>query len=59
VGERNWDDQIKAKIGPFFEAFGKVCSRSGIELWGVPECFRILVKDKTGAEQRVPLPNAV
>lgn len=59
VGERNWDGQIKARIGPFFEAFGKVCSSSGIELWGVPECFRFLGKDKSGAAQRVPLADAV
>jgi len=59
VGERNWDGRIKAKIGPFFEAFGKVCSSSGIELWGVPECFRFPGKDKSGAEQRVPLADAL
>lgn len=59
VGERNWDGRIRENIAPFFEAFSKVCSGTGVELWGVPECFRFLGKDKGRAEQRVPLADAV
>jgi hypothetical protein len=54
VGERKWDDQIKPKIGPFFAAFGKLCQSSGIELWGVAECFRF----NAVGNQRVPLADA-
>jgi len=58
VGERKWDGQIQAKIGPFFETFGKVCSGSGVELWGVAECFRFAGTGPGGAERRVPLSDA-
>jgi hypothetical protein len=55
VGERKWDDQVQAKVGPYFESFSKACSESETELWGVAECFRFSEKDPHGFEQRIPL----
>jgi hypothetical protein len=57
VGERKWDTQIQAKVGPYFEAFAKACARSSTELWGVAECFRFSEKDANGVERRIPLEN--
>jgi hypothetical protein len=57
IGERKWDDQIQAKVGPYFEAFATACSDSKMELWGVAECFCFPKKDANGVEQRIPLEN--